>query len=193
MPKSRRRGQDELCLPPLHGTQGGAVERSTPSAHHEWRERRVRITRQFLLQDDVSSGLSARRLDPRRRRAETGFAAGLNWDGVKRASARFSQVAFCVSPGPFFLKRIGKLRVVTSHDTTFGADGCPFKHLRLALGEFSEPRHTLKYSNVLLNFVFSVLALPSTASPKSTEINFRSNVRSPFLSSVLAVILDRES
>ena len=34
--------------------------------------------RQFLLQDDVSSGLSTRRLDPRRRRAETGFAAGLD-------------------------------------------------------------------------------------------------------------------
>ena len=49
---------------------------------------------QFLLQDDVSSGLSARRLDPRRRRAETGFAAGLDWDRAKRASARFSQVAF---------------------------------------------------------------------------------------------------
>ena len=85
-------------------------------------ERRVRITRQFLLQDDVSSGLSARRLDPRRRRAETGFTAGLNWDRVNQASARFSQVAFCVSPGPFFLKRIGKLRIVTSHDITFGAD-----------------------------------------------------------------------
>ena len=55
---------------------------------------------------------------------------------------------------------------MTSHGTTFGADGCPFKHLRLALSEFSEPRHTLKYSNVLLNFVFSVLALPSTETLK---------------------------
>ena len=142
MPKSRRRGQDELCLPPLHGTRGGAVERATPGARRG-KSGVCASSRQFLLQEDVSSGLSARRLDPRRRRAETGFAAGLNWDGVKRASARFSQVAFLVSPGPFFLKRIGKLRVVTSHDTTFGADGCPFKHLRLALGEFSEPRHML--------------------------------------------------
>ena len=32
VPKSRRRGQDELCLPPLHGTRGGAVERATPGA-----------------------------------------------------------------------------------------------------------------------------------------------------------------
>ena len=69
---------------------------------------------------------------------------------------------------------------MTSHDATFGADGCPFKHLRLALGEFSEPRHTLKYSNFLLNFVFSVLALPSTASPKSTEIIFRSDISTMF-------------
>ena len=92
---------------------------------------------QFLLQEDVSSGLSARQLDPRRRRAETGFAAGLDWDGAKRASARFSQVAFCVSPRPFLFKKIGKLRVVTSHDATFGADGCPFKHPRLALSEVS--------------------------------------------------------
>ena len=36
---------------------------------------------------------------------ETGFAAGLDWDGAKRASACFSQVAFLVSPGPFFLKK----------------------------------------------------------------------------------------
>ena len=35
------------------------------------------------------------------RRAEIGFAGGLDWDGAKRASARFSQVAFfLVSPGP---------------------------------------------------------------------------------------------
>ena len=67
-----------------------------------WQERCVRSMRQFLLQEDVSSGLSARQLDPRRRRAETGFAAGLDWDGVKQASARFSQVAFLVSSGPFF-------------------------------------------------------------------------------------------
>ena len=127
---------------------------------------------QFLLQDDVSCGLSARRLDPRRRRAETGFAAGPNWDGAKkRASARFSQVAFCVSPGPFFLKRIGKLRVVTSHGTTFGADGCPFKHLRLALGEFSEPRHTLKYSNVLLTS-----CSPFSRCPRPRVLNSRESI-----------------
>ena len=65
--------------------------------------------------------MSARRLDPRRRRAETGFAAGLDWDGVKRASARLSQVAFCVSPGPFFFKRIGKLRIVRSLSEQTGA------------------------------------------------------------------------
>ena len=106
VPKSRRRGRDELCLPPLHGTQGGAVERPTPGARRG-KSGVCASSRQFLLQEDVSSGLSARRLDPRRRRAETGFAAGLNWDGVKRASARFSQVAFCVSPGPFFLKESG--------------------------------------------------------------------------------------
>ena len=150
MPKSRRRGRDELCLPPLHGTQGGAVERPTPGARRG-KSGVCASSRQFLLQEDVSSGLSARRLDPRRRRAETGFAAGLNWDGVKRASARvLSKSRFCVSPGPFFLKRIGKLRVVTSHDTTFGADGCPFKHLRLALSEFSEPSQHAQYNNVLL-------------------------------------------
>ena len=47
-------------------------------------------------------------------------------------NARFSQVAFLLVPGRSF-KKIGKLRVVTSHDATFGADGCPFKHPRLAL------------------------------------------------------------
>ena len=48
-------------------------------------------------------------------RAETGFAAGLDWDGAKRASARFSQVAFFVSPGPFFLKREASHRDITRH------------------------------------------------------------------------------
>ena len=71
--------------------------------------------------------------------------------GTKHGLVRvLSQVAFFVSPRPFFFKKIGKLRVVTSHDATFGADGCPFKHLRLALGEFSEPSQHAQYNNVLL-------------------------------------------
>ena len=53
----------------------------------------------------VSTGLSARRLDPRRRRAETAFAAGLDWEGTKRAIVRvLCLCAFC-SPRVFFLKR----------------------------------------------------------------------------------------
>ena len=105
-------------------------------------------SRQFLLQDDVSSGLSARRLDPRRRRAETGFAAGLDWDGAKRASARFSQVAFLVSPGLFFLKRVGKLRIVTSLSEQTGA------HLSTCgwLSARSEPRHTCILLNTAMFF-----------------------------------------
>ena len=36
VPKSRRCGQGKLCLPPLHGTPGGAVEQPTPDARtHE--------------------------------------------------------------------------------------------------------------------------------------------------------------
>ena len=38
----------------------------------------------------------------RTNRTETGFAAGQNWDGAKRASVCFSQVAFLVSPGRSF-------------------------------------------------------------------------------------------
>ena len=81
--------------------------------------------------------------------------------------------------GPFFLKRTieGSNRYNCRHNPDSAARFCPFKRSRLAL---SEPRHTLKYSNVLLNFVFSVLALPSTASPKSTEINFRSDISTMF-------------
>ena len=79
----------------------------------------------------------------------------------------------CWGFGSFFLKRTieGSNRYNCRHNPNSAARFCPFKRSRLAL---SEPRHTLKCSNVLLNFVFSVLALPSTASPKSTEINFRS-------------------
>ena len=106
-------------------SQGGAVQIGCERADCDTNNARVdhsesgvcASSRQFLLQDDVSSGLSARRLDPRRRRAETGFAAGLDWDGAKWASARFSQVAFCVSPGPFFLKkdREASRRDITRH------------------------------------------------------------------------------
>ena len=48
----------------------------------------------------------------------------------------------------FFLKGIGKLRIVASLDITFGADGCPFKHPRLAL---SEPRHTSEIQHCSVN------------------------------------------
>jgi hypothetical protein len=61
---------------------------------------------------------------------------GMGQNGLQ-CSAHFSQVAFLVSSGPFLFKKVGKLRIVTSHGITFGADGCPFKHPRLALGEFS--------------------------------------------------------
>ena len=55
-------------------------------------------SRVFLLQRDVPAGLSARRLDLRRRRAEITFAAGLGWDRTKRASARFGLIQiFCQS------------------------------------------------------------------------------------------------
>ena len=59
----------------------------------------------FLLLDDVSAGLSTRRTDPRRRRARITFAAGLDWEGTKRASARFVLMRNFVSPGYSFLKR----------------------------------------------------------------------------------------
>ena len=59
----------------------------------------------FLLLDDVSAGLSTRRTDPRRRRARITFAAGLDWEGTKRASARFVLMRNFVRPGYSFLKR----------------------------------------------------------------------------------------
>ena len=70
-------------------------------------------------------------------RAETTFAAGLgySWAGTgQNGLVRvLGQVTFFVSPGPFFLKRI---RSFTSWhhalSITLGADGCPFKHPRLA-------------------------------------------------------------
>ena len=56
----------------------------------------------FLLLDDVSAGLSTRRTDPRRRRARITFAAGLDWEGTKRASARFVLMRNFVRPGYSF-------------------------------------------------------------------------------------------
>ena len=56
----------------------------------------------FLLLDGVSAGLSPRRTDPRRRRARITFAAGLDWDGTKRASARFVLMRNFVRPGYSF-------------------------------------------------------------------------------------------
>ena len=83
----------------------------------------------FLLLDDVSAGLSTRRTDPRRCRARITFAAGLDWEGTKRASARFRpNHIFFVSPGPFFKK----MTEASRRDITLEAAGCPFKRPRPA-------------------------------------------------------------
>ena len=48
-PKSRRRGQDELCLPPLHGTRGDAVEQPTPGVRVKARARRASARATVIL------------------------------------------------------------------------------------------------------------------------------------------------
>ena len=127
----------------------------------------------FLLQYDVSAGLQhkmARSEEAPSRNCVCGLThtEGQKW--VQRAFWGF---------GSFFLKRTieGSNRYNCRRNPDSAARFCPFKRSRLAL---SEPRHTLKCSNVLLNFMFSVLALPSTASPKFTEINFRCDISTMF-------------
>ena len=117
-------------------------------------------TATFLLQYDVSAGLKHKTARSEEATPKNYICGRTNTEGQKMGVP----CAFW-GFGPFFLKRTieGSNRYNCRHNPDSAARFCPFKRSRLAL---SEPRHTLKYSNVLLNFVFSVLALPSTASPK---------------------------
>ena len=80
-----------------------------------------------------------------------------DWTGTRqnRLVRVLGQVAFFVSPGPFFFKD----REASHCGITFGADGCPFKHPRLALSEnrthtASSGTHT-ECSNALSTCLFS--------------------------------------
>ena len=83
--------------------QQTCVATKATCAHH-----RVKAvySRDFLLEDDVPAGLSARRLDPRSGEQKLhSCTAGLvlDWDGTTRASARFGPSRiFLLVPGRSF-------------------------------------------------------------------------------------------